>query len=347
MMRILNVASVLAALLSGACQVTILTPTPADLTPRFVTATLPPTRTPAMRNSETPPVTKTAGGAVAGPASCKDSAVLLQDVTIPDGTNVAYGAAFTKTWQFQNTGSCTWSGYTIAFASGDRLGAPDSAPVAETAPKSSVNVSVDLAAPGSDGVYTGFFELRNASGQPVAIGIEKTFWVKITVGNATLPTQSAPTSIPGTPAATLSSQRAPASCEFVTSGYYPGEIIQLINQARTGSGLAALSVNPQLTTAAQAHSVDMACHSLLSHTGSDASTIEQRFAAAGYGGTHAREMIYAGFGAYPQNAFDWWMNDPDHRAVIFDAQAQEIGAGYAYVESSAQGNYYTVDLGRP
>lgn len=346
-MRALIVAAVLTAFASTSCQVTILTPTPPNMTPRFVTATLPPTRTPAARPSQTPSATGTSSAGGTGSSACKDRAVLLQDVTIPDGTNVGYGSKFTKTWQFQNTGTCTWSGYAIAFVSGDRLGAPDTAPITETTPKSSVNVSVDLVAPTIDGVYTGYFELRDASGQAVAIGIEKTFWVKITVGNATVPSLAAPTSIPGTPAATLSSQKPPTACDYVTSGYYPGEIIQLINQTRTGAGLPALVVNAQLTAAAQAHSVDMACHSLLSHTGSDASTIEQRLAAAGYGGTHSLEMIYAGFGAYPQNAFQWWMNDPVHYAVIIDAQAQEIGAGFAYVDSSAQGNYYTVDMGRP
>ena len=112
----------------------------------------------------------------------------MQDVTIPDGTNIAYGAKFTKTWQFQNTGTCPWINYSIAFVSGDRMQAPDSARITDTAPKKNVNVSVDLVAPGSDGVYTGVFELRNAAGKPLPIGIEKTFWVKITVGNATLPT---------------------------------------------------------------------------------------------------------------------------------------------------------------
>jgi uncharacterized protein YkwD len=340
-------AVVLTAITLSSCEVSISTPTPVEATPHFVTATLPSTRTPYARRTETPVASDTSSVSITAPAHCKDSAVLLQDVTIADGTNVAYGAKFTKTWQFQNTGTCPWNGYSIAFVSGDRMGAPDASPIPETAPKSNVNVSVDLAAPTVDGVYTGFFELRNAAGNPLAIGIEKTFWVKIAVGNATLPTLSAPTNIAPTIGATLSSQNPPRDCRYVTSGYYPGEIVQLINQARTAAGLATLTANSQLGAAAQAHSVDMACHSLLSHTGSDHSTIEQRFAASGYGGSHSREMIYAGFGAYPQNAFDWWMNDPEHHAVIFDTQAAEIGAGFAYVDTSAYGNYYTVDMGGP
>jgi uncharacterized protein YkwD len=122
--------------------------------------------------------------------------------------------------------------------------------------------------------------------------------------------------------------------------------VQLINQARTNAGLPALTVNAQLAAAAQAHSINMACYSLRSHTGFDGSTIQQRIAAAGYVSTYSLEMIYGGYGAYPLNAFTWWMNDPTHNAVIFNSSITEIGAGYAYVEDSADGNYYTVDLGR-
>jgi uncharacterized protein YkwD len=340
------VALVAAAALS-ACEVTLSAPTPPNATPIFVTATLPATRTPYARATETPTVTGTPRLSITAPANCKDAAVLLEDVTIPDGTNLAYGVKFTKTWKFRNTGSCPWIGYKIAFVSGDRMGAPDSAPVPDTAPKTDTNVSVDLTAPTSDGIYTGFFELRDAKGSPLPIGIERTFWLKITVGNVTLPTLQAVTNTAPTISGTLSSQKAPGSCTYTTSGSYPNEIVQLINQARTDAGLAALTVNPQLAAAAQAHSIDMACYSLLSHTGSDGSTIEQRIAASGYAGWHSREMIYGGYGAYPQTAFTWWMNDPAHNAVIFDTGVTEIGAGYAYVEDSAHGNYYTVDLGSP
>jgi uncharacterized protein YkwD len=337
--------SILASALLASCQVSIVAPTPNNATPLFITATLPSTRTPYASPSPSATAAGTPAFSITAPPNCKEIAVLLQDVTIPDGTNLGYGAKFTKTWQFRNTGTCPWIGYSIAFVSGDRMEAPDSAPVDPTAPKANVNVSVDLTAPATDGVYTGFFELRNAAGKPLAIGTEKTFWVKITVGNATIPTLPAPTSIVPTITGTLTTQKPPLGCTFVTSGYYPNEITQLINQARAGAGLPALTTNAQLTAAAQGHSVDMACHSLRSHSGSDGSSIQQRIAAAGYASTYSLEMIYGGYGAYPKDAFDWWLNDPEHHAVIFDTHIHDIGVGFAYVENSADGNYYTVDLG--
>jgi uncharacterized protein YkwD len=344
--RIRLLATVLAAALLSACEVTLSAPTQPSSAPVFVTATLPATSTPYTTPTATATITGTPGLSITAPANCKDTAVLLQDVTIPDGTNIAYGAKFTKTWRFRNTGTCPWIGYKIAFISGDRMEAPDVTPIPDTTPRTDVDVSVELTAPAIDGIYTGFFELRNSDGAPLAIGIEKMFWVKITVGNVTLPTPQVPTNPVPTTSGTLTSHKPPGSCTYTTSPSYPSEIVQLINQARTNAGLPALAVNAQLAAAAQAHSIDMACYSLLSHTGSDASTIQQRIAASGYASTYSVEMIYGGYGAYPQTAFTWWMNDPTHNAVIFNTSVTEIGAGYAYVEDSAHGNYYTVDFGR-
>ena len=333
------------ALVASAC-VSISTPPPANSTPSFVTATLPPTRTPPA--SRTPDATSTPATPVptgSASAGCKDAAILVQDVTIADGTNVPYGSKFTKTWQFQNSGSCTWTGYSIAFVSGDRMDAPDSAPVPDTAPKGTVNVSVDLVAPTSDGTYAGFYELRNAAGKPLGIGTFKTFWVKISVGAVTLTAPTASTSSAPTSSGTLTTPHGPLSCKYTTSGSYPGEVVNLINQGRQGAGLPALNVDARLTTSAQNHSIDMACFSLLSHTGSDGSSIEQRIAAAGYPGSNLQEIIYGGTGAYPQTAFDWWMNDPTHHAVIFNTGITDIGVGFAFVSDSAFGDYYTVDVG--
>ena len=44
-------------------------------------------------------------------------------------------------------------------------------------------------------------------------------------------------------------------------------------------------------------------------------------------------MIYAG--GYPQDAFNWWMNDPTHHDVIFNTNLVAIGAGFAFVQDSA------------
>src|SRR5258706_14580921 len=81
--------------------------------PNFVTATLIPTKAgfiPATL-TQAPKATKTFE--ITTSTTCKGSALLLQDVTIPDNTQMKAGGQFTKTWKFQNTGTCPWENYTF------------------------------------------------------------------------------------------------------------------------------------------------------------------------------------------------------------------------------------------
>jgi uncharacterized protein YkwD len=269
---------------------------------------------------------------------------MIEDVTVPDNAQMTRGAKFTKTWRFMNNGKCNWSGYTIAFVAGDRMESPDSAPVPQTEAGKTVDVSVELTAPSVDGSYTGFYELRKANGETLAIGIEKTFWVKILIGNAVAAPVAtiAITPISGVPTVKVT---GPASCNYSSSSSYQTEIANLINNARAEAGLPPLAVNAALTAAAQGHSIDMACHGLISHSGSDGSSVHQRLAAAGYSASRASEIIYGS--GYPQTAFNWWMSDQIHRNEILNPNVTDMGVGYAYVPDTSAGGYYTVDFASP
>src|SRR5512138_1370119 len=118
------------------------------------TATLPATQAELSVPTQVPPTAQPTENPSNETPACKDGAVLVADVTYPDNAHVTTGEKFTKTWKFQNAGDCPWIGYTVAFLSGDRMEAPDSVPVPETEPKASVEVSVELIAPATDGSYT-------------------------------------------------------------------------------------------------------------------------------------------------------------------------------------------------
>ena len=306
----------------------------------FVTATLaptkpgfiPPTRTP------TPVGTSTPASAITALPDCKDSAVLLRDVTIPDNTQVKAGEIFTKTWELQNSGTCPWVNYTLVFAAGDQMNAPLSAPIPDTAPNEKAQISLPLTAPSSNGTYTGYFTLNDANGKNIDIGIEKTFWVRVVVGTG---------SVPATSTGNISTPNIPAggnsNCAYSQNAGYVQEIGSLINQARKNANLKALTVNGQLASAAQAHSVDMGCNNFLGHTGSDGSSILSRINQAGYHGYYV-EIIAIGT---PQNAMDQWQADAAHWNVVLDPQATSMGVGYAYYSGSDYGGYITVDMGNP
>jgi len=271
-------------------------------------------------------------------SNCTDSAAFVADVTVPDGSNFKQGESFIKTWRIKNTGTCTWNAsYQLVFASGEQMDAPASVPLEKTAQDATLEVSVPLKAPSNDGAFTGNFELRNPAGQSFEIDKGQYLWVKVTVGTAAARPTVAPLS-------------ENPSCNYSENADFVAQLLTLVNNARGSNGLPALTLNGQLSSAAQAHSRDMACHSQLSHTGSQGSTLASRLAAEGYVFSNASENIYAQppqFGGNPQSAMDWWLNDQIHRDVILDARVTEIGIGYAFVQGSELGGYFTLDFGAP
>ena len=301
--------------------------TPTDAPILFVTSTLPPTKQALVLPTPLPPTaTATLDPSAPTPTpSCRDSAAFVEDVTIPDNTNLSKGEKFTKTWRLQNTGTCDWKGYTVAFASGERMSASETVTVPETTAGSTVDVSVDLIAPSIDGQYLSSFELRNEAGQILPIGIEKTFWVKIVVGNTV-------------------TQTGTTNCYYNTNPEYVAQLIDLINKARADVGRASLSVNLQLTAAAQGHSLDMACNDFLEHSGSDGTWIGDRLIRAGYKSTYYLEIIAIGL---PGDAMNQWKEDPLHWDAVINSKVTEIGVGYVFVRTSSYGSYWTVDMGRP
>ena len=112
-----------------------------------------------------------------------NQASFVTDVTIPDKSELMAGEAFTKTWRLRNVGSCTWtSGYQLVFKSGDRMGGSLSQQLTAgtIAPGSTLDVSVDLAAPGSAGTYKGFWEFKSSEGETFGVSTGGV-WVEIVV----------------------------------------------------------------------------------------------------------------------------------------------------------------------
>ncbi len=130
-----------------------------------------------------------------------DNSAYISDVTIPDGTILAPGQTFVKTWMVQNTGSCTWSAdYSLTYVSGNAMGGSTTTINQSVASGSQAKVSVSLKAPSTEGTFTGYWRLTNQQG--VAFGIS--VYVKIVVSNG------AATLTP-TPTATSTSTVGPSS----------------------------------------------------------------------------------------------------------------------------------------
>ncbi|HEY3474101.1 MAG TPA: NBR1-Ig-like domain-containing protein, partial [Anaerolineales bacterium] len=114
-----------------------------------------------------------------------DHAQFVSDLTVPDGSTFAPGAAFTKSWRLMNIGTCTWStSYKLVWAGGDAVGAPASVSLPVNVPPGQmVDISVNLTAPGTSGHFKSSFKLSNQADVHFGIGdgASDPFWADINV----------------------------------------------------------------------------------------------------------------------------------------------------------------------
>jgi len=178
--------------------------------------------------------------------------------------------------------------------------------------------------------------------------------VNLVTPTSTLP----PTSTPVTPTvagqpnqtATATPVSGSSACDFTGNGQFVVDLVTLVNKERTAQGLPALSVNQQLVAAAKAHATDMVCNNYLSHTGLDGSTPQTRVAAQGYTASLVVEDIYAlspAFGMNAQAAFNWWINNPQHRADLLNPNTTDVGISYVQSEESLLGAYFVMISAKP
>jgi LysM repeat protein len=141
------------------------------------TATPSPTKTmlptPTDIATDVPSATPTSTDFISG--SLCDQAEFVADVTIPPGTILLSGTAFTKTWSIKNTGSCTWTtSYAIVHVSGERFGAPDALLLPmDVAPGQIIDVSIRMTAPQKGGQYFGYWMLRNSNGGYFSVSLQE------------------------------------------------------------------------------------------------------------------------------------------------------------------------------
>ncbi|MFF2302863.1 CAP domain-containing protein [Streptomyces sp. NPDC058128] len=104
------------------------------------------------------------------------------------------------------------------------------------------------------------------------------------------------------------------------------EVVRLVNVERAAAGCKALTVDADLTEAAQDYTHGMAATGNLSHTGTDGSQPQDRIEAAGYAWSRSGEHIAEGQ-ADAAAVMDAWMHSPGHRADILNCGFTEIGVG--------------------
>jgi hypothetical protein len=147
---------------------------------------------------------------------------------------------------------------------------------------------------------------------------------------------------------------AAAACFVVLGGArahaeaIPGaaeRVLTLVNQERTRAGVAPLSMDPQLTAAAQKFSEHMASANFYSHNGPDGSTPLGRMNAAGFAGTGTWGENIAAYYSDADAVMQVWMASPGHRANILNPAFTHIGIGVGMNPNSQWKYYWTQDFG--
>lgn len=110
----------------------------------------------------------------------------IEDVTIPDGTQMKAGEAFTKTWLVQNVGGCAWrAGFTFNHYGGDGMRG-STVTLTDAIPTGAKReISVQLVVPsGQTGIIESAWRMADENG----IFFGDTLSIKIVVGDVTAPT---------------------------------------------------------------------------------------------------------------------------------------------------------------
>jgi hypothetical protein len=88
-------------------------------------------------------------------------AAFVTDVSVPDNTKFEKEEKFTKTWRLRNAGTDAWPKDTVlVFEEGDPMTDANQTNVGRVEPGETVDISVDMVAPSTDGTFKGVWSLK-------------------------------------------------------------------------------------------------------------------------------------------------------------------------------------------
>jgi uncharacterized protein YkwD len=161
------------------------------------------------------------------------------------------------------------------------------------------------------------------------------------------PTSSTPTTTeaPPPPTTTVETTNEPPAEPPATTQPPPpadasaqDQVVSLTNAERQQAGCGPLSIDGNITAAAQAHASDMAARRYFEHTNLEGVTFDQRMRNAGYSQPGAENIARGATTA--KVVVDMWMNSPGHRANILNCELRTIGVGL-----DRNGFYWVQDFG--
>jgi hypothetical protein len=97
--------------------------------------------------------------------ACSDNLSFIEDLTIPDGTQVVPGEVIDKRWQVENSGTCNWDNtYHLQLIAGPDLGAPAEQALYPARSGTQVPVRILFTAPDVPGTYRSAWQAYDPQG---------------------------------------------------------------------------------------------------------------------------------------------------------------------------------------
>jgi uncharacterized protein YkwD len=118
----------------------------------------------------------------------------------------------------------------------------------------------------------------------------------------------------------------------------------MISGYRTNNGLAAVTLDPELTRLAEAQAAIMAKRDKLDHGAGKPFVV--RLKASGYDAKLAAENVGAGYHTLAE-AFSGWRDSPPHRANMLLKGATRMGIAAIYTSTSKYKVYWALILAAP
>lgn len=219
-------------------QYTPVTPTETPLPTLTNTPEASPTEAPTQAPTPQPVVAYSSASSSSTTNTC-DSSTYVSDVTISDGTVLAPGESFDKTWLLENNGSCEWSkDYEVIFVSGNDMDGADTDIDTVVSSSEQVKVTVAMIAPETEGTYTGYWKMMNEEGATFGAS----FYVQIVVSD------DASTITPTSTATTYTSTPTSTSVSAATSTKTPTTVIVSTNTPIPATATTVPTNTPQPTS---------------------------------------------------------------------------------------------------
>ncbi|WP_329085268.1 MULTISPECIES: CAP domain-containing protein [unclassified Streptosporangium] len=242
-------------------------------------------------------------------------------------------------------------------ASAARLGCDDTAlvririkravagadPIVKSASRQGTNGRVTVKLRCAPGVYYAVvtdYRGNNGRSKPVRLNCSPT--------GTPAPTPAPTTTTAPTPAPSASATPTRPTTPTTAPTSAPGssvseEVVRLTNAERQKGGCGPLASDPQLRSAAQGHSDDMAAKNYFSHTSQDGRDMTDRIKASGFSPMRAWAENIAMGQRTPAEVVTAWMNSSGHRANIMNCAYTHLGVGVA---NSSRGIYWTQNFAK-